>query len=85
MPAQQKAFVLPAKQAAPVLQDIDVPTPGPGELLVKVEAAALNPIDWKLHLYDLIKTYPVILGSEGAGTVQAVGDGVKALAKGDRV
>ena len=67
------------------LRDVDDPRPGPGEVLVRVAAAGLNFID----VYHRTGRYPVDLptgvGMEGAGTVEAVGDGVTELAVGDRV
>lgn len=67
--------------------DLPVPEPGPGEARIRIHAAALNRLDlwvregWKgLHL-DL----PHVTGSDGAGMVDAVGDGVTSVAAGDRV
>jgi len=66
-------------------RDIDDPSPGPGEVLVRVAAAGLNFID----VYHRTGRYPLDLptgiGLEGAGVVEAVGDGVTDLASGDRV
>ena len=68
-----------------VLLDAPVPSPGPNQVLVKVGAAGVNFID----VYFRIGLYPAPLpftpGNEGAGTVEAVGDGVKGFAAGDRV
>lgn len=67
------------------LQDRPTPEPGPGQVRVDVAAAGLNFID----IYQRSGAYPMDLpalaGSEGAGTVTAVGDGVSAPAPGDRV
>lgn len=72
-----------------VVQECDVPVPGPGEILVRVSAAGLNPVDWKIregHMKDMRTfTFPTTLGSELAGTVAALGDGVSDLALGERV
>jgi NADPH:quinone reductase-like Zn-dependent oxidoreductase len=59
------------------LETVPDPQPGPGEVVVRLRAAALNHRDvWiRRGLYAGIKT-PVILGSDGAGTVAAVGGGV---------
>ncbi|WP_084397815.1 quinone oxidoreductase family protein [Henriciella aquimarina] len=59
--------------------------PGPGEVLVRQSAVGLNFADTyqRSGLYP-VKT-PAVLGSEGAGTVEAVGDGVENLKPGDRV
>nr|VWO96014.1 Conserved virulence factor C [Ganoderma boninense] len=86
MSSQQKALFLPSGGAPLVVQTTDIPKPKPGELLVKVEAAALNPIDWQIQAFGLfIEKYPCILGSDGAGTVVEAGEGVTSFAIGDRV
>ncbi|RPD53634.1 GroES-like protein [Lentinus tigrinus ALCF2SS1-7] len=86
MPSQQKALFLDSRQGSLTVRETDKPTPGPGELLVKVEAAALNPIDWMIQAFGVfVEKYPAIIGSDGAGTVVAVGEGVTAYAVSDRV
>ena len=86
IPTTQKATVVPKAHAPFELTTIDVPKPEEGEVLVRVEATALNPVDWKIQELGLfIKTYPAILGLEGAGTVEAVGEGVTDFKQGDRV
>ncbi|KAH7907117.1 chaperonin 10-like protein [Hygrophoropsis aurantiaca] len=63
-----------------------IPSPGRGEILVKIHSIGLNPDDWKLQECGLwIERYPTILGHEVAGTVEAVGEGVSHFVKGDRV
>jgi NADPH:quinone reductase-like Zn-dependent oxidoreductase len=70
-------------------EDFPDPKPGPGEVLVRVQAASVNPIDWKLRSgaakarFPL--TLPAILGRDVAGTVRELGEGVKDFAVGDRV
>ncbi|KAH9947614.1 chaperonin 10-like protein [Amylocystis lapponica] len=82
----QKALFLESKQGALVLKTVNVPEPNPGELLVKVEASALNPLDWKIAVYgSFIDTFPAILGSDIAGTVAGLGAGALGFAIGDRV
>lgn len=62
------------------------PKPGPGELLVKIEAAGLNPVDWKIQKYGIfVEDYPTIIGTDVAGIVEEVGEGVGTFVKGDRV
>jgi len=86
MPAEQKALLLPKKQGDWIVGTTEVPTPGPGQLLVKIEATALNPVDWKIQVYGLfIENFPAILGSDAAGTVELVGEGVQGFAPGDKV
>ncbi|OCH89713.1 GroES-like protein [Obba rivulosa] len=86
MPPQQKALLLPKKQGDWEVGTIEVPKPGPGELLVKVQAAALNPIDWMVQVYGiLIQDFPAVRGSDAAGTVEEVGEGVTGFTPGDKV
>ncbi len=68
------------------LIDAPVPTPGTGEVLVKLQAAALNHRDVFIQqgLYPGIKL-PVILGSDGAGVVAEVGEGVDPVWRGQAV
>lgn len=66
--------------------EIDPPVAGPGEVLVRIEAAALNPVDWKLaEAGHPAWVYPHVPGLDGAGVIEAVGQGVAAFAAGDRV
>ncbi|MBE9499239.1 MULTISPECIES: NADP-dependent oxidoreductase [Streptomyces] len=71
------------------LTGIDVPEPDPDQVRVAVRAAGVNPLDWKLRSGALAAVMPVPLphipGSEFAGTVEAVGDGVSSLEPGDEV
>lgn len=70
-----------------VLEVVDLPTPdpGPGEVLIRHEAIGLNFIDTyhRSGLYPL--PMPAVLGTEGAGVVEAVGEGVDRFKPGDRV
>jgi NADPH:quinone reductase len=65
--------------------DLPIPTPGPGEVLVRQHAVGVNFIDTyqRSGLYPV--PYPQVMGSEGAGVVEAVGEGVTRFAPGDRV
>lgn len=69
-----------------VLEAVDrpIPTPGPGEILIRQEAIGLNFIDTyqRTGLYPV--PFPTVLGLEGAGAVEAVGEGVTRFAVGDR-
>src|SRR5919204_5432346 len=65
------------------------PTPGSGELLVRVHAASVNPIDWKVragYMKDYIPLpLPFIPGWDVSGVVEALGPGVTKFKKGDEV
>ncbi|EMD31472.1 hypothetical protein CERSUDRAFT_78100 [Gelatoporia subvermispora B] len=86
MSAQQKALFLTKKHGDWEVGTTEVPTPGPGQLLVKVEATALNPLEVGIQVRGiLVEDYPAILGVDAAGTVEALGEGVADFAVGDRV
>ncbi len=67
-------------------EDVEVGTPGPGEIRVRHEAVGLNYIDvyFRTGLYPA-PSLPFSPGMEGAGVVEAVGEGVDTLVAGDRV
>lgn len=70
-------------------EDVVVPTPAAGELLIKVQAASVNPLDWKTragYLKDFFpRSLPFIPGWDGSGVVEAVGSGVTQFKQGDEV
>ncbi|CZT03736.1 related to oxidoreductase [Rhynchosporium agropyri] len=62
-----------------------IPVPGDKELVVRNHAIAVNPADWKMQDFDfLIKSYPVVLGSDVCGIVAATGSSVTKFKIGDR-
>jgi NADPH:quinone reductase len=61
------------------------PAPGPGEVLIKAEAIGVNFIDTYFRSGQYPRELPFILGSELAGTVAALGEGVEGFSVGDRV
>ncbi|MCX4617734.1 NADP-dependent oxidoreductase [Streptomyces mirabilis] len=66
----------------------DRPEPGLGEILVRVRAAGVNPVDWRTRLDGGLGTLgspPFVLGWDVAGTVEATGRGVTLFEPGDRV
>ncbi|KAL1540962.1 chloroplast envelope quinone oxidoreductase [Salvia divinorum] len=69
--------------------EVPVPTPSKGEVLLKVEATALNPFDWKVQKGVLRpfmpKKFPFIPGTDVAGEVVEVGPGVENFKPGDKV
>jgi NADPH2:quinone reductase len=69
-----------------VVEDIDIGAPGPGEVRLRHEAAAMHFAETLIRegVYFLKPELPSPLGLEGAGIVEAVGDGVTAFAPGDR-
>jgi 2-desacetyl-2-hydroxyethyl bacteriochlorophyllide A dehydrogenase len=86
-----KAVVIRRYGAADVLQyeDVEQPKIEPTQLLVKVRASSVNPIDWKIRqgMLSLItgSNFPKILGFDVAGDVIAVGSGVTRFKPGDAI
>lgn len=84
-----KAYAVPAQGEQPAHLELDTPEPDPGEVRVRVLAASVNGFDlavaagWMGAFFEY--RYPVVLGREFAGVVDAVGDGVEGLEVGDRV
>lgn len=72
-----------------VIEHVEVPEPGPGEVLVAGHMAGVNPIDWKIREGHMSHVLPLALpytfGCELEGTVASVGEGVTGFAPGDRV
>ncbi|HVN68389.1 MAG TPA: NADP-dependent oxidoreductase [Candidatus Binatia bacterium] len=66
------------------LKEIPTPQPGPHELLIRVIAAGVNPIDWKRRERPET-TFPLVLGQDFAGVVSATGNRVTKYAEGQRV
>ncbi len=70
------------------IEQVDVPTPGPGEVLVEVAANGLCHTDvtyYEAKIPEKMRVYPLILGHEAAGKVVKLGEGVDKLSEGDNV
>ena len=66
--------------------ELPTPSPGPGEVLVRLATSGVNPSDWKTRRGSRPMAYPrVIPHSDGAGTIEAVGEGVDRGRIGQRV
>ena len=70
-----------------VIAEVADPTPGPGEVLVRVSAAGINPVDAAVRggYYRLLGNPPFTVGWDISGTVEAIGSGVSELTVGDAV
>ncbi len=70
-------------------EDVPMPEPGEGEILVKIHAAGVNPVDWKVragYLKDFVPfPLPFVPGTALSGTVAALGQGASGFAVGDEV
>lgn len=83
-----KALIVEHAQGPFTIKDVPTPTPGPGEVLVRIHASGVNPLDTKIWADAAAHAHhplPAILGIDLAGTVEAVGPGVKAFSIGDEV
>lgn len=71
------------------MEETPVPRPGPGQLLLRVRAASVNPIDWKMRRGLLAGAFPLVLprtlGRDCAGEVASLGEGVTEFAVGAQV
>jgi NADPH:quinone reductase-like Zn-dependent oxidoreductase len=84
-----RAVVIRDFGAEPEVADLPTPEHGPDEVLVRVRAAGMNPFDWKVidgALQGVVEhSFPLVMGSDGAGVVEAVGAEVEGFRPGDRV
>lgn len=86
MPIEAKAVLLEEPGAPAVLRDIVVDEPGPNEVRIKLAASGVCHTDLTVKtLNGNGMPFPIMLGHEGAGHVEAVGEGVTHLAVGDPV
>ncbi|MDQ6796507.1 MAG: S-(hydroxymethyl)mycothiol dehydrogenase [Actinomycetota bacterium] len=83
---QQVRAVLAAAKGEPVtIEEITIPDPGPGEVIVDVAACGVCHTDLHYRQGAINDDFPFLLGHEAAGTVGAVGDGVTSVTPGDYV
>jgi NADPH:quinone reductase-like Zn-dependent oxidoreductase len=84
-----RAISLSASGEQPKVTELPTPAPGAGEVLLRVHAAALNPLDNHIAAGMLEAMfehrYPLVLGRDASGVVEAVGEGVDDIAVGDEV
>ena len=89
IPASQKALLLHKESTPYVVGEAAVHHPGPEEVLVKIMACALNPVDYAVvnppYSQFLIKSWPYISGYDGSGVVVEVGSQVTNVKEGDKV
>jgi NADPH:quinone reductase len=84
-----KVFALKGFDQAPEVTEVDLPTPGAGEVRVRVRAASLHGFDLSVansYLKGMMEhRFPVVLGKDFAGEVDAAGPNVQGYQVGDRV
>lgn len=87
MSAMHQAAWLTGKQVHP-LKVSEAPTPSlnSDQVLVRVRAVAINPVDWMMQSEPFMDVpYPIVLGKDAAGVIEAVGSAVTTFKPGDRV
>lgn len=87
--SQNSAAVIRSSRAPLVVEPVPIPTPAADEVVVRVGAVAVNPVDWVIQgtgsvTYRWLR-FPAVLGSDAAGEVVAVGTDVTRFRIGDRV
>src|ERR1041385_1821951 len=85
MPNRVRAVIARAKDAPVEVVTIIVPSPGPGEAVVQVQACGVCHTDLHYREGGIGDDYPYLLGHEAAGVVESVGAGVTDVASGDFV
>ena len=83
-PSRCAAAVLPRPQAAVTVTTIDLKPPGPGEVLLRIEACGLCHSDLFIAGLERLARTPLVLGHEGIGRIEALGPGVSDWIPGDR-
>ena len=85
MPTKARAGVVLAAGTAPVVEEIVLDDPRPGEVLISIQASGICHTDLAVASGELWPRYPIVLGHEISGLVEAVGAGVTRVRPGDRV
>src|SRR6516225_9871610 len=82
------AVTVSAYGASPAVTEFPRPQPGPGQILIKVRAAGMNPMDRSLASgawRPRPARFPMVLGADVAGVVEALGQGATRFSRGDEV
>ncbi|KAL9095954.1 MAG: hypothetical protein Q9165_001952 [Trypethelium subeluteriae] len=90
IPSSHRAATVPLLKSKHTIINRTTPSPNPDEVLIKILATAINPIDWKVRDFNITPflgkpPYPAILGSDGSGEIAATGADVKDFQAGERV
>ena len=81
-----RAITVTEYGATPAVKEVPTPDPGQGQVLLKLRAAGMNPMDRSLASGDwkpMPATFPMVLGADGAGVVEKVGEGESRFSVGD--
>jgi NADPH:quinone reductase len=83
-----RAITVTEYGASPAMEELPTPQPGQGQLLLKLRAAGMNPMDRTLASGDwrpMPATFPMVLGADCAGVVDELGEGASRFSAGDDV
>src|SRR5215212_8524524 len=84
-----RAITLESFESGPALQEIPAPTPADNEVLVRVYASSVNPVDNSIAsgmLKEMVAhEFPIVLGRDFAGVVEQAGSDVRGISEGDEV
>jgi NADPH:quinone reductase-like Zn-dependent oxidoreductase len=86
--AEVRAVTVNEYGGTPAVTDLPTPKPGPWQVLIKMNAAGLNPMDGMLASGDwkpAPATFPMVLGADGAGVVDALGEGSSRYSIGEQL
>ncbi|KAF1847494.1 zinc-binding oxidoreductase CipB [Cucurbitaria berberidis CBS 394.84] len=84
--SNKAAWITEPKGRPLQVKEAPLPKAGKGQVVIKNHAVAVNPVDWKIQDYGIfLQTYPYICGTDVAGEIYEVGEGVTHVKKGDRV
>jgi NADPH:quinone reductase len=81
-----RAITVTEYGASPAIAEVPTPEPGPGQVLIKLRAAGMNPMDGMLASGDwrpMPATFPMVLGADGAGAVNKLGEGTSRFSVGE--
>jgi NADPH:quinone reductase-like Zn-dependent oxidoreductase len=83
-----RAVIVNEYGGTPAVAEVATPQPEPGQVLIKLRAAGMNPMDRTLASGDwrpMPATFPMVLGADGAGVVEGVGEGATRFFAGQSV
>src|SRR5690349_19034519 len=83
-----RAVIVNEYGGTPVVAEIPTPQPGPSQILIKIRAAGINPMDSAFASgaqRSEAATFPMVIGADGAGIVETIGEGATRFSPGDRV
>ena len=83
-----RAVMVTEYGATPALVEVPTPEPGPGQVLIDPRAAGMNPMDCRLASgawKPMPATFPMVLGADGAGVVEKLGNGTSRFSVGDEL